>query len=64
MTKLQIKDIKRLVRKALKRDYPGFKRLKKKLKKQVLSKILQHVVDNYDRTAPVKATNYELCGIN
>lgn len=64
MTKLQIKDIKRLVRKALKRDYPGFRRLKKKLKKQVLLQVLEHAVDNYDRTAPIEATNYELCGID
>lgn len=64
MTKQQIKDIKQLVRKALKRDYPGFRRLKKKEKKQVLLHVLQHAVDNYDRTAPVEATNYELCGID
>ena len=64
MTNRQLKDIKRLVRKALKRDYPGFRRLKKKEKKQVLLQVLQHVVDNYDRTTPVEATNYELCGID
>ena len=64
MTKLQIKDIKRLVRIALKRDYPGFRRLKKKEKKQVLSDVLEHVVNNYDETSPVEATNYELCGID
>jgi hypothetical protein len=64
MTKLQIKDLKRLVRKALKRDYPGFRRLKNKLKKQLLLQVLQHAVDNYDRTAPIEATNYELCGID
>ena len=64
MTRLQIKDIKQLVRKALKRDYPGFRRLKKKEKKQVLSKVLEYVVNNYDQTFPVEATNYELCGID
>jgi len=64
MTKRQLKDIKRLVRKALKRDYPGFRRLKKKEKKQVLLHVLQHAVDNYDRTAPIEASNYELCGID
>ena len=64
MNKLQIKDVKRLVRIALKREYPGFKRLKKKKKKQVLSQVLRHVIDNYDQNAPVAATNYELCGID
>ena len=64
MNRLQIKDIKRLVRQALKREYPGFKRLKKKTKKQVLSKVLQYVVDNYDQSAAVAVTNYELCGID
>jgi hypothetical protein len=64
MTKQQIKDIKHLVRKALKHDYPGFRRLKKKEKKQVLSKVLDHVISTYDQTSPVEATNYELCGID
>jgi hypothetical protein len=64
MTRLQIKDIKRLVRKALKRDYPGFQRLIKKKKKQILLQVLEHVIDNYDQTAPIEATNYELCGVD
>jgi len=64
MNKLQIKDVKRLVRNTLKREYPGFKRMKKKTKKQVLSQVLQQVVDNYDYNAPVAGTNYELCGID
>jgi hypothetical protein len=64
MNKLQIKDIKRLVRKAVKQEYPCFKRLKKKKKKQILSQVLQHVVDNYDQKAPVAGTNCELCGID
>ena len=64
MNRLQIKDIKRLVRKAVKQEYPCFKRLKKKKKKQILSRVLQHVVDNYDQKAPVAGTNCELCGID
>jgi len=64
MTKLQIKDIRRHVRKALKRDHPDFRRLKKKEKKQVLSQALEYVIDNYDQTSPIEATNYELCGID
>lgn len=64
MNKLQIKDIKRLVRKAVKQEYPCFKRLKKKKKKQILSQVLQHIIDNYDQKAPVAGTNYELCGID
>jgi hypothetical protein len=64
MTKRQIKDIKQRVRKAMKRDYPGFRRLKKKEKKQVLSQVLEYVVSNYDHSSPVAATNYELCGID
>lgn len=64
MTTLHIKDLKRLVRKALKRDYPAFRRLPKKEKKQVLLHVLQYTVDNYDRTAPIETTNYELCGID
>lgn len=64
MSKLQIKDVKRLVRKALKRDHRGFKAMKKKKKKQVLSQVLRHVIDHYDQNAPVAATNIELCGID
>ncbi len=64
MTKQQIKDIKRLVRKAVKRDYPSFNRLKKKEKKHILLQILQHIVEQYDQSAAVAATNYELCGID
>jgi hypothetical protein len=64
MNKLQIKEVKRLVRNVVKREHPGFKRMKKKMKKQVLSQVLQEVVDKYDYNAPVAATNYELCGID
>lgn len=64
MTTLQIKHIKRIVRKALKRDYPAFRRLNKKEKKQILLQVLQNVVDKYDQTSPIEATNYELCGID
>ena len=64
MTKLQIKDIKRLICKALKRDYPGFTNMKKKEKRRVQKQILQHVVENYDYDAPITATKYELCGID
>jgi hypothetical protein len=57
MTTLQIKHIKRIVRKALKRDYPAFRRLNKKEKKQILLQVLQNVVDKYDQTSPIEATN-------
>lgn len=64
MTKPQIKDVKRLVRKALKRDYPGFRRMPKKEKKQVLSLVLEQVLGDYDRKAPIDAPHHELCGID
>ena len=64
MNRTQIKDIKRIVRKTLKLEYPGFKGLKKKIKKQILLQVLRDVVDNYDQNAPVTATNYQLCGID
>ena len=64
MNKQQLKDIKQHVRQTLKREYPGFKGLKRKMKKQAVSQVVNHIIDNYDYNVPVTATNYDLCGID
>jgi len=64
MTTEQVKDIKRLVRKAVKRDYPEYKQMKKHTKKQVLSKVLHAVLDDYDHNSSIQETKYELCGVD
>jgi hypothetical protein len=57
------KDIKRLVCKKLEKNYPNFKRLSKKVKKQITQKVLAEVYANYDMSKAVEADKYELCHV-
>ncbi len=58
-----LKDIKRQVRKQLKKVYPHFNRLPKKLKKKVLEDICTEVFAGYDNTKQVTAPFHELFNI-
>lgn len=58
-----LKDIKRLVRKQIKKVYPNFNRLTKKLKKKVLKDICTEVYATYDMTTEVTAPSHELLNI-
>jgi hypothetical protein len=42
------KNIKRIVRKQLKKQFPNWKRLRKKIKKEFAQKVLEEVVAEYD----------------
>ena len=58
-----LKDIKRKVRKQLKKVYPHFNRLPKKVKKKVLKEICIQVSSAYDDTTEVTAPLHELFNI-
>lgn len=57
------KDIKRLVRKQLKKEYPNWKRHTNKEKKNIAQKILDEITDGYDFDQTVEAPMSELLGI-
>jgi len=57
------KDIKRLVRKQLKKVHPNFNGLPKKLKKKVLADICTEVYSTYDMTTEITASSHELLNI-
>ena len=61
MEKDHIKNIKRLLRKRLKKEYPHYKSLTKKQKRNILSQILNEIIGKYDINQPVSADPYELC---
>ena len=48
------KDIKNTIRKQLKKEYPDWKRLKKKEKKAIAKQVLSEVVNCYDYSLPVR----------
>jgi len=57
------KDIKRQIRKQLKKEYPNWKRLNKKDKKSIARMVLDEVVSDYDFTKQVDTPAHELLGI-
>jgi hypothetical protein len=57
------KNIKLIVRKQLKKLCPNWKRLVRKEKKDLASKVLAEVVAKYDFTQDIEATKEELLGI-
>jgi len=57
------KDIKQRVNKQLKSQYPKWKRLSKKAKKEIAQKVLAEVVADYDFNQPVTTSRQELLGI-
>lgn len=58
------KNIKLIVRKQLKKQCPNWKRMVKKEKKDIASKILAEAVAKYDFTQDIEATKEELLGID
>ena len=58
------KNIKRLVRKQLKQQYPNWNNLNRKIKKEILQKVLAEVAINYDIEQEVTAPKEELLGID
>lgn len=57
------KNIKLIVRKQLKKQYPNWKRLGRKTKKEIVRKILDEVVSDYDFREDVVTQRAELLGI-
>jgi len=57
------KNITLIVRKQLKKQFPNWKRLKKKEKKDITRKVLAEVVAEYDFSQPVDMPKEELLGI-
>jgi hypothetical protein len=60
---MQHKDIKLTIRKQLKKQFPSWKRLGKKQKKDIARKVLAEVVAEYDFTQDIVAPKEELLGI-
>lgn len=57
------KDMKLLIRKQLKRQYPNWKQLKSKRKKEIARKVLAEVTSAYDSNQDIRAPREELLGI-
>ena len=57
------KDIRRSIRKQLKTNFPGWKKMNKKQKKALVREIMETEIDNYDFSQPVDAPYEELLGI-
>jgi len=57
------KDIKRQINKQLKKQYPNWKRLHKKVKKEIAQMVLNEVAADYDFTQTITASQEELLGI-
>jgi hypothetical protein len=57
------KNIKLLVRKQLKKQYPDWNRLRKKIKKEIARKVLAEVTAEYDFKSDITASPSELLGI-
>lgn len=57
------KNIKLIVRKQLKKQFPNWRRLPRKIKKEMAGKVLAEVTGEYDFTQEIKAPIHELLGI-
>lgn len=57
------KNIKREIRKQLKKEYPNWRSLSKKEKREIARAVLREVVDHYDFKQDVTAPEHELLGI-
>ncbi len=57
------KDIKRIIRKQLKKQYPNWSRLKRKVKKHIIREVLAEYVFEYDFIRDVAAPRKQLFGI-
>jgi len=57
------KDIKCIIRKQLKKQYPNWSRLKRKVKKHIIQEVIAEYVCEYDFSGDVAAPRKELLGI-
>ena len=57
------KDIKRIIKKQLKSQYPNWKRLKRKIKKAIAKEVLKEVTATYDFTNAITIPKEDLLGI-
>ncbi len=57
------KNIRRIVRKELKQNYPNWNRLNRKTKKEISRKVLEQVVNEYDFKQEISASPDELLGV-
>ncbi|MDM8556647.1 hypothetical protein QUF75_18130 [Desulfococcaceae bacterium HSG7] len=57
------KDIKREIKNQLKKQFPNWKRLSKKEKREIAKAVLKEVVDNYDFRQDATAPEHELLGV-
>ncbi|MCP3927426.1 MAG: transposase [Desulfobacterales bacterium] len=57
------KNIKTIIRKQLKKEYPNWKRLTKKEKRNIAAMVLNEVVKGYDFNQQIDTPEYELLGI-
>ncbi|MCA1795530.1 MAG: transposase [Desulfobacteraceae bacterium] len=60
---MHLKDIKLIVRKQLKKQFPNWKRLTRKEKKEIAKKVLSELVADYDFKQTVTAPKEDLLGI-
>jgi len=60
---MQIKNIRRLVKRQLKYNHPHWKKMKKKAKKKLLKQVVDEVKNNYDFSQPLNIPIEELTGI-
>ncbi|NWH03925.1 hypothetical protein [Desulfobacter latus] len=63
MNKKHIKNIRRIITKQLKKNYPDWKRLTKATKKEVTKKVMNEVVGDYDYSQELDMPIEELIGI-
>ncbi len=57
------KNIKTIIRKQLKKNYPNWKRLSRKEKKEIARKVLDEVVSGYDFNSEIETSYEDLLGI-
>ena len=57
------KDIKRIVRKELKKKFPNFKRFTKREKKTIAQQVLNQVNKSYNISKAVQSDRYELLNV-
>ena len=58
------KNIKLIIRKQLKKQYPGWNRLKRKVKKHIIREVMAEYTSDYDFRGDVVAPREELLGID
>jgi hypothetical protein len=63
LVSIKSKNIKRLVINELKREFPQFKKLTRKQKKKIVTKVLKEVHENYDKQSENNVKPHELLNI-